>query len=148
MDEQRQRLSIKAGELGGKPIKLLGFTSKPGVHDQRIQPDETPPGSVETPAIFAENRNKSLPVCLRRQLWERRADQSGIVANVVIAGKTAAVDRKRIMLRLGKSEIVRMFRAVKAEIATVDDEIGSRGVDVFAYPTKIFDKCRLVPAEM
>src|ERR1700681_2964850 len=115
MDEQRQRLSIKAGELGGKTIKLLGFTSKPGVHDQRIQSDKTPPGSVETPAILAEDRQEGLPVCFRRQLRGRRANQSGVVADVVIAGKTTAVDWKRVMLRLGKLEIVRMFRAVKAE---------------------------------
>ncbi len=52
------------------------------------------------------------------------------------------------MLRLGKFKIVLMLRTVKAEITAVDDEIGSRRIDVFAYPMKILGKCRIAPAEM
>ena len=52
------------------------------------------------------------------------------------------------MLRLGEFEIVAMFKAVKAEIAAVDDEIGARGVDVFADPTEVLGQSRVAAAEV
>jgi hypothetical protein len=44
--------------------------------------------------------------------------------------------------RLGEFDIVLAFKPVKAEIAAVDDEIRTRGVDVLADPMEDFKSGR------
>ena len=61
----------------------------------------------------------------------------GIVADVVIAGQIAAVHRQRRVQLLCVFEIVAVGRAVPADVAAVDDEIGTVGGDVFADAVKI-----------
>ena len=64
------------------------------------------------------------------QCRRHRADRGRIVADVVIAGQTAAGHGQRRMQRSGEGEIIRRGRCVEGEVAGVDDEIGTGGVDM------------------
>src|SRR6266403_2993017 len=125
VQEQRYRLAAGTGELRGEPVELLGLARQSGVHDQRIEPDEIPAGGLELPEVFAEHREKNLPVLLGGRLRRSRADRRWVVADVMIAGQVAAGDSKRIVQRSGKVEIVAAGRSIEGEIASVDDEIGA-----------------------
>ena len=87
-------LPLRARELGSEPVELLGLARKPGVHDQRIQPDKAPAGRLETPAVFADESTEILRGRFGRRWRRRRADRGRIVADVVIAGQVAAGDGK------------------------------------------------------
>ena len=117
---------------------MPGFARKAGVHDQRVQPDKTPAGFIEAPVVVADDLEKILPVFLARRLWRHRADRGRVVADVVIAGQVTAGNRQRVVQRLGEGEIVRTGRGIEGEIAAVDDEIGTRRVDLLADAIKIF----------
>ena len=145
MQKQRHRLAIGAGELGGKPVELFGLAAKAGVHDQRVEADKTPAGGIKTPAVLAEDRNEIMPVGFGDRCRRHRTDRGRIVADVVIARQIAAIDRQRRVQDLCKIEIVAAARAVEADIAAVDDEIGPLAVDVFADPMKVVGQ-RLVAA--
>jgi hypothetical protein len=92
-------------ELRGEPVDLLGLEGKPGVHHQRIQPDEAPAGGLEAPAVLAEHREKPPAVAFGDRLRRWRADRGRVVADVVIAGQIAAGHRQRAC-SFGKFEIV------------------------------------------
>jgi hypothetical protein len=97
VQEQRYRLAVAACELRSEPVELLGLAAKPGVHDQGIKPDETPVGSLEPPAVFAENEAVRLLALLRDRLRWRRTDRGRVVANVMIARQVTARDGKCIV---------------------------------------------------
>ena len=73
----------------------------------------------------------------RRRLRGRRADRGRVVADVVIAGQVDAVDGKRCVQRFCEFEIVAAARTVEGDIAAVDDEIGTRRVDMLADAMEI-----------
>ncbi len=148
MQEQRHRLAAGRRELRGEPVELLGFARKPGIHHQRIESDKTPPRSLKPPAVFAEQVNISLSVRFRDRVRRSWTDQGRVVADVMIAGQGAAGHWKRSVQRLGKFEIVAVGRAIEGEIAAVDDEIGTFGVDVFAQAVKIVGQRLMAAGKM
>jgi hypothetical protein len=95
-----------------------------------------PAHRIETPMVFAENIQKSLPVPLCRRLRRRGTDLRRIVADVVIAGQIAAGNRQRIMQRFGEFEIGGAVWAVKADVAGVDDKIRPLPIDIFRAPDR------------
>src|ERR1700736_1425442 len=107
-----------------------------------MEADETPAGGLEAPAVLAEDREKILPMVFRDRLRRRRADLGRVVAYVVIAGQVAAGDRKRVVQRSGKFEIVAVGGTIEGEVAAIDHEIGPSGVDVFADALKIVGQAR------
>src|ERR1700720_2529583 len=113
-----------------------------------MEANETPAGSVEAPAVFAEYGNKNLPVPFRGRLGRSRADLRRIVADVVIAGQVTAGSRNPIVQRFGEFEIIAIGRAVESEVTGVDDQIGTPRVDVFAYPIEVVGQCRQAAGKM
>ncbi len=66
----------------------------------------------------------------------------------MIAGQITAGDRKAGVQLSGEFEIAAAGRAVPADIAAVDDEIGAAGVDVFAHPVKIIGQRLMAAGKM
>src|ERR1700720_4843479 len=95
-----------------------------------MEANETPAGSVEAPAVFAEYGNKNLPVPFRGRLGRSRADFRRIVADVMIAGQVTAGSRNPIVQRFGEFEIIAIGRAVEGDVTGGDDEIGARRVEI------------------
>jgi hypothetical protein len=109
-------------------------------HHKRIEADETPACGIETPAVFAKGRQKIPSALFCYQLRRGRADRRRIVADVMIAGKVPAADGKRIVQYFGKVEIIAIGRPIECDVAAVNDEVRTFGVDVFAHPMKIVGK--------
>jgi len=148
VQEQRDRLAARGGELAGEPVELLGFADEAGVHDQRIEADKAPAGGLETPAVVAKDRNEGLAVLFGDGLLRARAGLGRIVADIVIAGQIATGDGQGLVQRTGKFEIVGPGRAVEGDVAGVDDEVGACRVDMIDQSHKIVDEQRQAAGQM
>jgi hypothetical protein len=96
----------------------------------------------------AEHGAKDLQVTFRNRLRRHWADLGRVVADIVIAGQIAAGNRKRRVPRLGEFEVVAIGRTIEGEVTAVDDEIGSRGADIFAHPVKIVGQLLMAAGEV
>ena len=90
VQKQRDRFTVGAGELCGEPLELLRLYDHSRVHDQRIEADKTPAGSLKPPAVLAERGDEGLPAVFVDDLRRHRPGLGRIVTDVVIAGEIAA----------------------------------------------------------
>ena len=77
-----------------------------------------------------------------------RSELGRVVADIVVAGQVAAGNRQPFMQLAGKGNVIRRARRVVGEVAAVDDEIGTAGVDVFGEPIEILGEGRQAAGQM